>query len=226
MGSACRWRGKELILTAKHVLEGAGTADVRFFLRPGGAIDWNTRPSQPATAECTRFEIDDIVRCAPEDLACIVLRPGSAHHSLEFADLPAAFADIPPPGSGTLIFGCPFDQSIPVASFSQPGGPLWRALAARPQGCWALVEKDPPPFFPSSYDPVRHFLLRYDPAEEGALPHGFSGAGSWYQNLARAPFWAANPVLAGVQVSWHRPSNLMIAIRSEVVRGFISDAIR
>jgi hypothetical protein len=216
---------KELILTAKHVLESAGTADVRFFLRPSGPIDWGARPSQPATAESVRLEIDDIVRCASEDIACIVLRPRSLRHPLEFADLPAAFADAPPPGSGTLIFGCPSDQSIPVASFSQPGGSLWRALAVRPQGCWAVVEKDPPPFFPSSYDPVRHLLLRYDPAEEGALPHGFSGAGIWYQNPAKASVWAANPVLAGVQISWHRPSNLMIAVRSEVVRGFLSDAI-
>ena len=72
-GSACCWKGNKLILTAKHVLEEAGPKDIRFFLRPTGAIDWGVHPSQPLIADTITLEIDDIVRCAYEDLACIIL---------------------------------------------------------------------------------------------------------------------------------------------------------
>lgn len=54
---------------------------------------------------------------------------------------------------------------------------------------------------------------------------GFSGAGVWYQNSTKREIWAANPVLAGVQKEWHRESNLMISIRSEVVRHFLEESL-
>jgi hypothetical protein len=223
VGSACCWKDKRLILTAKHVLEGANPTDVRFFLRPDGQIDWNTRPSQPSGAQAIVLEIEDLVRCPSEDLACIVLGPNESGRNLEFADLATDFGEVPPDGSGTLIFGCPSDKSLPIAEGQQADGVRWRALAVQPRGCWAVVVGEPPRFFPSSFDPARHFLLRYDPVEEGSLPYGFSGAGVWYQNSKKREIWAANPVLAGVQKEWHGESNLMIGIRSEVVRHFLEE---
>ena len=144
---------------------------------------------------------------------------------LEFADLPRDFGEVPPAGSGTLIFGCPTDKSFPIAQGQQPDGQHWRALAVQPRGCWAVVVGEPTRFFPSSFDAVRHFLLRYDPAEEGALPYGFSGAGIWYRRQKSESVWTADPVLAGVQMSWHQETKLMIAIRSDVVRKFLEQLI-
>ena len=224
-GSACRWKGKRFVLTAKHVLEEASARDIRFFLRSTGAIDWGTRPSQPLIAQIVALEVEDVVRCQYEDLACIILGQNESGRHLEFADLPKDFGDVPPAGGGTLITGCPTDQSITVAEGYQQGT-HWRAFALQPRGCWAVVVDDPPRYFPSSFDSAKHFLLRYDPAEEGALPHGFSGSGVWYRRRRVDSLWAADPVLAGVQVRWHGESKLMIAVRSEVVRQFLEESIR
>jgi len=92
-------------------------------------------------------------------------------------------------------------------------------------GCWVVPIAEPPRFFPSSFDPGRHFLLRYDPAAEGTQPHGYSGSGVWYQRGGASGFWVAQPVLAGVETSWHKASNLMIAIRSEVMREFLEQSV-
>jgi len=217
-GSALLCQGRKIILTAKHVLEGASPLDLRFFVRHGDKIDWSTKPAQPAMAPGVSFRVEDIVRCATEDLACIVLSDDETR--LDFAKLPAAFGRVPLAGGGTLLYGCPSEKSVPVAA-ARSRSALHVAFAAQPQGCWAVVRDDVPPRFPSSFDPARHFLLHYDPKEEGAMPHGFSGAGVWYRRAAHETIWCADPVLAGVQASWHRPSNTMIAIRAVVVRRFL-----
>lgn len=225
VGSACFLNGKRLILTAKHLLEGAGTDDIRFFLRPTGAIDWGVRPSQPLVAQTSVLEIESVVRCSHEDLACIVLgTDGSWQGRLEFTELPKDFGDTPEPGGGTLIIGCPADQSFSIAE-ARSGGTEWRALAMQPRGCWAVVAGEAPRYFPSSFDPERHFLLHYDPEQEGALPYGFSGSGVWYRRRKSDMLWAADPVLAGVQVQWHRETKLMIAVRSQVIRQFLEESI-
>lgn len=156
------------------------------------------------------------------DLACIILseRP---EDKLDFVALPKAFGKTPPPGGGTLLYGCPYDQNISIAAVRRESN-LHVGFAAQPRGCWAVVKGDVPPFFPSSFDPTRHFLLHYDPKEEGALPHGFSGAGVWYRRAGRGTLWLADPVLAGIQTSWHKPTNTMIAIRAAAVRRFLKTA--
>jgi len=224
-GSACRWNGRQLILTAKHLLEGAGPSDVRFFLRPSGRVDWATRPTQSVAAETVTLNVEDIIRSPSEDLACIILGRNGLEGRLEFLDLPAGFGVVPAGGSGTLISGCPSDQIVPVAEAVENGRMRRVILALQPMGCWAVVVAEPPRFFPSSFDPSRHFLLRYDPAQEGAQPFGYSGSGVWYQGAGDPEFWSARPVLAGVETSWHQPSKLMIAIRSEIVRQFLEEAL-
>jgi hypothetical protein len=224
-GSACRWNGKEIILTARHVLDGAGPSDIRFFLRPSGRVDWATRPSQSVAAATVKLNVEDIIRSRSEDLACIVLGRNDLERRVEFIDLPTSFGTPPPGGSGTLISGCPSDQIVPVAQTLENERTRRVILALQPVGCWAVIVAEPPRFFPSSFDPNRHFLLKYDPSEEGAQPFGYSGSGVWCQGAGSGEFWAARPVLAGVETSWHQPSNLMIAVRSEIVRQFLEDAL-
>ena len=219
-GSACVWRGKKLILTAKHVIEGAQPVDLRFLLRQGGQIDWAVKPARPSLAPCISLRIEDIVRSESEDLACIVLSP-EPEDRLEFVVLPRGFGKVPPDGGGTLLYGCPSDQNVPVAAVRRQSV-LNVALAGRPRGCWAVVNGKVPSRFPSSFDPDRHFLLHYDPKDEGAMPHGFSGAGVWYRRAGRRAIWSADPILAGIQTSWHKPSNTMIVIQSKIVHRFLS----
>jgi hypothetical protein len=224
-GSACRWKGKQIVLTAKHLLEAAGPSDVRFFLRPSGRVDWATRPSRSAAAKTVTLKVQDIIRSRSEDLACIVLGENDLDGRVEFVDLPNDFGAAPAGGGGTLISGCPSDQIVPVAEAVESGRVRRVVLALQPMGCWAVVVSEPPRFFPSSFDQSRHFLLKYDPAAEGAQPFGYSGSGVWYQGNGSSEFWVARPVLAGVETSWHEPSNLMIAIRSEVVKEFLQEAL-
>jgi hypothetical protein len=61
--------------------------------------------------------------------------------------------------------------------------------------------------------PLRKVLSRSDTA---ALAFG---------TAASEALWTADPVLAGVEASWHRESKLMIAIRSEVVREFLEESV-
>lgn len=226
VGSACCWKGKKLVLTAKHVLEGANPSDIRFFLRQDRPIEWGTRPSRPTVEHAVVLAIQEIVRCPSEDLACVVLGAKESGKRLEFVDLPRDFGDVPPDGSGTLILGAPTDKAVAIAEGQRPGGQRWRSSALQVSGCWAVVTSEVPRFFPSSFDPTRHFLLHYDPAEEGgSLPYGFSGTGVWYRRQKNEPVWSADPVLAGVETRWHRESKLMIAVRSEVVRRFLEDEV-
>jgi hypothetical protein len=218
-GSACIWNGRRLLLTAKHVLDDVKPRDLRFFLRQGGKIDWAVQPAQPSLALGVPLKVERIVTSRSEDLACVVLSP-EPDNRLEFVRLPKSFGKVPPDGGGILLYGCPSDQNVPVAAVRHQSE-LRVAFAARPRGCWAVVKGTVPPHFPSSFDPHRHFLLHYDPKEEGAMPLGFSGAGVWYRRKGRGSIWLADPVLAGIQTSWHRPSNTMIAVRSQIVRRFL-----
>ena len=223
VGSACLWRGKKLILTAKHVLEGANPEDLRFFFRQGGKIDWAVKPDLASIGSRVSLDVRDIVRSRTEDLASIVLSD-SPEHVIDFIPLPKAFGKVPPAGGGTLLYGCPFDQRVPMNALRR-GSELRVGFTMRPRGCWAVVKGEVPELFPSWFDTAQHFLLHYDPKDEGAMPHGFSGAGVWYRRSARGALWSADPVLAGIQSSWHKSSNTMIVIRSKVVRRFLESSI-
>lgn len=225
IGSACCWNGRKLIITAKHVVEGATPSDIRFFLRQDRPIDWNTRPSRQSADPATVLPVEEIVRCPWEDLACIVLAPNDPDRRLEFVDLPNDFGDVPSDGGGALIHGAPIDKVVAIGEGRLPDGSRWRSRAVQVVGCWAVVTLEAPRFFPSSFDPDRHFLLRYDPIVEGSLPFGFSGTGVWYRRRRNDSVWAADPVLAGVQVGWHRESRLMIAVRSQAVRQFLEESL-
>jgi hypothetical protein len=221
-GSACRWKERKLVLTAKHVLAGAGPSDLAFFLRPSGQIGWVTRDAPPAFAERVHLRIQEIVESPCEDLAALVLAGEDADRSnLQFCDLPAGFAPVPSGPGVTLLIGYPGDQTFPVGGAQRRNGQVHVDFGAVASACWGSIVEETPRFFPSAFDPDRHFLIRFDPRDEGSMPHGYSGTGVWYQSSVKREVWAADPVLAGVQKEWHRESNLMIGIRSEVVRDFL-----
>ena len=223
-GSACSFNRKRFILTAKHVLEDAELADLRFFLRLNRPIDWGTRPSVPAFGGSTRLRIEKIVRCRWEDLACTVLDENNPFATFHFCDLPSNFAEVPKEG-GVLVTGYPSDQSTPVMSTRGADGSVQTAFAAKPMGSWVTIATDAPPGLSSAYDPEKHFLISFDPVEEGAMPFGYSGTGVWYQKAQTKSIWSADPVLAGVQISWYEKSKLMVAVRSDHIREFLRESL-
>lgn len=227
MGAACCWKSEKLILTAKHVVEHAEPKDLEFFTRLDAPIEWGVRPATPKLVLPTKLKIRRIIRCKQEDLACLVLESNQPFGPLEFLDLPEGLGNVPASGEGTLIHGCPVDQNVPFSASREPStGTTVLGLKGSPRGCWPVVEGESPKSLPSPFDPENHFLLRYDPAEEGAYPHGFSGSGVWCHRKEDAKVWSANPVLVGIQFAWHRPTKLMFALRPEVIREFLEIAIK
>lgn len=225
-GSACRWKGRRFVLTAKHVLAGAGSSELAFFARPSGRIAWVTRDAPPAFAQRVPLRIEEIFESPCEDIAALILHEEDADSSrLHFCDLPIGFAPVPSGPGVTLLIGYPGDRSFPVASARQQDGSVQHALCAVPAACWGSIIGEAPPLISSQYDPGRHFLIRFDPSEEGSMPYGYSGAGVWYQGPERQALWAARPVLSGVQTSWYPQSKLMVAVRSEIVRQFLEKAL-
>jgi hypothetical protein len=225
-GSACSWMGKKLVLTAKHVVAGAEPSELAFFTRPSGQIGWVTRDGPPAFAERVPLRIEEIVESPRQDLAALILTGGEADRSqLHFCDLPACLAPVPSGPGVTLLIGYPGDQSFPIATVRRRNGSVHHDLVAVPEAFWGSIVDNPPRFLSSDYDPARHFLLRFDPSEEGSMPHGYSGAGVWYQRSGKHALWVAQPVLAGLQTSWYARSKLMVAIRSEVVREFLEGTL-
>jgi hypothetical protein len=226
-GSACRWKGRDIILTAKHVVERAGASDLRFFLRPTGQLtDWSSRSGpQPVTGRI-RLTIDSILESRKDDLAAIVLGADrSERPSLQYCELADSFAEVPPSGSGVFLAGYPSDLAISIARFKVSDRLTRHALATFGNACWTTIVSEPPSFFPSSYDPELHFLLQFDPDQEGSMPYGYSGTGVWYQGKVPSELWSALPILAGVQIQWHAKSKLMIALRSSVVKQFLEESL-
>lgn len=144
-GSACRWKDRDIILTAKHVLQDALPSDLRFFLRPSGQIDWNTRPEQPALSERVALRSEKIVRCREHDLAAVVLdRDRADRSSLQYCELPVGLVPPPPPGSGVFLAGYPSDQAHQVERTITSDGVTHRAFAVVGNGHWGSVVSEVP----------------------------------------------------------------------------------
>jgi hypothetical protein len=223
-GTACLWKGQRIVLTAKHVLNKAGLADLAFLPRVGSAIDWDSG-GKTDIAERVAVGVERIVRCQWEDLAAIVLRPGEAEKlNSHFCELPKKFARNLSGSGGVMLVGYPVDQACSVSKTKQ-GNSVTESFAvvATP----IMGEVAPPPTHPLSYsyDPGRHLLIRFEPAEAEAKPFGYSGAGVWCDNVRSGAIWTADPLLVGVETSAFVTSKLLIAVRAEIVRQFLEESL-
>ena len=117
-GGAYVWDKKKIVLTAKHVLEGAGPDEVAFLPRTGSSLGWDRPGEINGMSERVTVGIETIVRCTWEDLAAIVLTGERAEElNVEFCELPQRLSNdktIQGPGS-VLVIGFPVDQAFPVS---------------------------------------------------------------------------------------------------------------
>ncbi len=221
-GAACQFRGSKLILTAKHVLEGAGLADLQFLPRPTGRIEWAGEPRE-GRRERIPLDIDRVVYCDWEDLAAIVLSSGVGERErIEFCDLPGKFGA--PPESGTcLVIGYPYDQAF-VAEVSAREDGRVHNLSVRSDGFWGEVVA--PDRVRSGFDPNIHFLVRFHPSFPNERPDGYSGAGVWFSSpeSKEGTVWRANVSLTGVLTHAYRDSGLLRVVRSSAVRSFLEES--
>ncbi len=222
-GAACRFRGRRLILTAAHVLDGAEKTDLQFLPRATGRIEWADEASR-TRAERVALEIEEIVLCTWEDLAAIVLATNIPESvNIEFCQLPQKFSD--PPANGTvLVLGYPYDQAI-VVEKSEEKDTLVHKQAAKSDGF--LGEVVTTSKLLSGFDAERHFLVKFYPSHQDGRPQGYSGAGVWLINSdeGAAGIWNADPLLTGIETHGYEKSGLLRVVRSNSVRLFLEEAI-
>src|ERR1017187_1424864 len=130
---ACEFHGAKVLLTAKHVLDGAGSADLAFLVRPTGRIEWANEPHR------TRFEripldIDRILRCEWEDIAAIVLKAeGCNSINVRFCQLPQKFVD------QTSIAEVVDEGATLVHNLTARSSAFWGQIVARINRCPGLT---------------------------------------------------------------------------------------
>src|ERR1039458_5023004 len=221
-GTACVWRKQRLILTAKHVLEKAHQPDLAFVTRVGTSIDGvETRQKEVPTR--VSLPIDRIIRCGWEDLAAIVLGPCD-RPNVDFCELPDKFARNLSGRDAVVVMGYPVDRTLTV-SRTKDQGVLTDLMAVVPTTIMGETVAKPSRPLSSDYDAQRHFLIRFDPADPGLLPFGYSGAGVWCDNRDVAGVWAADPLLAGVETHAYVGLGLLRAVKAEVVRQFLEESL-
>lgn len=228
-GSALYWRGRELLLTAKHVLDRASGADLRFFPRVLGYIESAT-PSQFAPAALPdmsareKISVDKIIRCAWEDLAAIVFSRGAAAaYKIDFHVLDGNVS-VPRPGTNVLMIGHPTDSAFDVSRHQ-----LGPNLQTRLRGIYPTIltssVDDVPKFWQTlrNFEPERHFLVPFSPARDEREPLGFSGTGVWCYRQERTAVWVAKPSLEGVCTHYYRPSQRLKIVNAEQIQRFLSE---
>jgi len=223
-GTACLCKGYKLILTAGHVVGGAGPSDLGFMPRVGTAIDWEDE-GKAQIADRLSLPVEAIVRSRKDDLAAIVLRPDALPAlNGHFCELPAKFGYMLSGNGAVALMGYPVDQTRPVSK-TKGGDSLTELRAVVPTTVMEEVVSESPLFLSSEYDPDRHLLIQFAPAEGGLKPFGYSGAGVWADNRKTGPLWVADPLLVGVETSAYVASKLLVAVKGEIVRKFLQESL-
>jgi len=227
-GTTCLWNGTKIILTAKHVLDGAGPNDVAFLPRVGSSLSWDSPGKMTGMSERVAIGIERIIRCPWEDLAAIlVLRPDRLERlNTQFCLLPKRLAaDSTVQGQGgVLLIGFPVNQTFEVSESKGPGH-VTKVMACPSEFFWGELVETPERPLSSRYDPDHHLLIRFEPPTHSSQPFGYSGAAVWCDPQRRGAIWTADPLLLGVEFCAYQDSRLMVAVRAGMVRRFLEESL-
>jgi hypothetical protein len=132
---------------------------------------------------------------------------------VHFFDLPPESKVVRPTGSSICTIGVPFDSFERLA----PGAVAFQATVH-----WGELVS-PGRKLLGGFDPQKHLLLEFPPANEGRHPGGFSGAGAWYQAPSAEPpiVWSFRPVLGGIITDFYRGAKVLRITRIERVVAFL-----
>ena len=75
------------------------------------------------------------------------------------------------------------------------------------------------------FDPDRHLLIPYEPAKDGKLPDGISGAAVWTESDHRHPVWSAKYRFAGICTSSYKGGTIEQVVKASVMRKFLADVL-
>jgi len=226
-GTACKWEGRSLILTAEHVVAKAEPDNLAFLLRVDDAINWEGMGKPEEVIPRISLPVERIVRCKEHDLAAIVLRADDlAGFRIQFCELPKQLATsrtLKHEGS-LILLGYPIDRIFAVAKTETTSAEA-NYHAVRPNILTGTIAKPPSKALSSRYDPERDVLLNYQPSDPKMKPYGFSGAAVWKGRAERSEqVWTADPMIFGVQTSAFMTSRLLQVVGAPAVKEFLEES--
>jgi hypothetical protein len=226
-GTACTWKGHNLILTAEHVIAKAEPNDLAFLLRVDDAINWEGTGKPEKVIERVSLPVERIVRCMEHDLAAIVLRTKElAPFRMQFCELPKHLSKrrTAKRKGSLIILGFPKDQIFTVSKTKTANAEA-HYHAARPTILKGTIAKPPTKPLSSRYRPKRDVLVHYTPDDPKMEPYGFSGAAAWSERAERSgPVWSSEPTVFGVQTDAFMTSKLLLVVGGPTIKKFLKES--
>jgi hypothetical protein len=226
-GTACTWKGHSLILTAEHVLAKAEPDNLAFLLRIDDAINWEGTRRPEEVVPRISLPVERIVRCKEHDLAAIVLCGHDlSGFRMRFCELPKQLATsrrLRRKGS-LILLGYPTDRIFPLAK-TKTANAESNYHAVRPSILAGTIADPPSKALSYRYDRERDVLINYRPNDPRMKPDGFSGAAAWKERPKRSGHvWTADPMIFGMQTSWHVTSRLLQVVGAPAIREFLENS--
>jgi hypothetical protein len=204
-GTLLRWRGRTIILTAWHVVEGSDRGAIRFLLRPAGTLTRQYLEDKRPAAGAAEYQLSKnlpigrIASSSEEDVAFLEIlgappEPDSAVSLYAVGPNEVSLMDA---GRTVAFMGYP----VALAQTVVPG-----QSALSPMFQFLRVCTDPGGL--STFDGTRHFLMDYHLGSD-VNPYGFSGAGVWAYDHPTSKIWYPNIRLSGIVVA-HLPNRKML----------------
>ena len=227
-GTACTWKGHSLILTAEHVLAKAEPDNLAFLLRVDDAINWEGTGRPEEVVPRVSLPVERIVRCKEHDLAAVVLRARDlSGFRMRFCELPKQLARsrrLRRKGS-LILLGYPTDRIFPLAE-TKTANVETGYHAVRPTILAGTIANPPLKALSYRYDRERDVLIAYKPNDPKMKPDGFSGAAVWKERAKRpGRVWTADPMIFGLQTSWHMTSRLLQVVGAPAIRQFLEERL-
>ena len=226
-GTACTWKGHNLILTAEHVIAKAEANNLAFLLRVDEAINWEGMGKPEKVVERVSLPVERIVRCMEHDLAAIVLRTKElTPFRMQFCELPGHLSKRrTAKRKGSLILlGFPTDRIFDVSKIKTANAEAYYH-AARPTILTGTIAKPPAKAVSSRYRPKRDVLIHYTPEDPKMEPWGFSGAAAWSERAERSgPLWTAEPMMFGVLTHAFMTSKLLLVVGGPTIKKFLEES--
>jgi hypothetical protein len=217
-GVAIRYKGYNLIVTARHVLESVDLDTSWLFSRSHDPLARAAEKDLPALpAKRSRIKIPStqilISKSADDDLAVLFVDASClTRQNVRFHELDDT-RNTPEPGISIVIMGYPGE--IVVSPREGPTGLAGYEILLNVE--WRFVVE--PVIGLSGFNPTKHFLVDFseDTHSKGFVAHpaGMSGSGIWtYSAFEQDNVWySTNMLLVGIQSSWYRQSRLIKGVR-------------
>jgi len=220
--TALQRSGRQMLLTAGHVVQGASASHLQFMPKPTAVTcfgDTKEYANRLALAVRRPFPVVEIVQCEWADLAVLLLDCAIVRHEdARYVQFYKWDSEHCSPEVGSLLHGLghPVDKTYLVTE-RQLDNHIARDLGVSKQIISCEVVPNDRGKYIKGFDPEICFLVDYASVAIDGKPHGFSGCGFWEYRENMETLWTVRPRFAGVETSYAESSNLLLTIRPEVI---------